>query len=337
MLDHSDSSIRAGRRLAHSEDNTRLMAWVARMYHERGLTQSQIASDLHISQPRVSRLLKSATELGIIRTIVTPPPGVHTDLEDALARSYGPLGLVDAVVVDTDDPGVDPTPSLGAAAAQYLETTLLSNERIGISSWSATLLAAVEAMRPARVPTAETVVQVVGGLGDPRVQMQASRLLGLLANCTGATPILMPAPGMLRSAEARDSLMLDPTVSTVIEEWSSLSVVLVGIGSLEGSQLLRASGNALLESDVELLRSRGAVGDVCLRFFDAAGVPVDSAVDERVVGISRDALLRIPRRIGVAGGQNKHLAIRGALLGGWINVLITDLAEAERLVADAPA
>jgi DNA-binding transcriptional regulator LsrR (DeoR family) len=40
----------------------------------------------------------------------------------------------------------------------------------------------------------------------------------------------------------------------------------------------------------------------------------------------------------VAGGPSKTLAIRAALLGGWINCLITDRWSAERLlVADRPA
>src|SRR4051812_21869307 len=51
-------------------DQIRLLTKVARMYHERGMRQPQIAQQLHISQPRVSRLLKRAVELGIVRTTV---------------------------------------------------------------------------------------------------------------------------------------------------------------------------------------------------------------------------------------------------------------------------
>ena len=43
--------------LLNSED-TRLMTRVARMYHEQGVRQPEIAERLNISQPRVSRLLK---------------------------------------------------------------------------------------------------------------------------------------------------------------------------------------------------------------------------------------------------------------------------------------
>jgi DNA-binding transcriptional regulator LsrR (DeoR family) len=37
--------------------------------------------------------------------------------------------------------------------------------------------------------------------------------------------------------------------------------------------------------------------------------------------------------VGVAGGPRKHSAIRAAVLGGWINVLVTDIETAETLLA----
>jgi DNA-binding transcriptional regulator LsrR (DeoR family) len=51
-----------------------------------------------------------------------------------------------------------------------------------------------------------------------------------------------------------------------------------------------------------------------------------------VLGISVEQIRRIERRIGVAGGSRKLPAVRAALLGGWINVLVTDTASAEHLV-----
>ena len=38
--------------------------------------------------------------------------------------------------------------------------------------------------------------------------------------------------------------------------------------------------------------------------------------------------------IGIAGGARKLRAIRGAVRGGWINVLITDLATARALLEE---
>lgn len=315
-------------------DVLRLAVKVARMYHERHMTQTDIAAELHISQPRVSRLLKRAQDVGIVVTTVAVPAGVHTDLEDALERVYG---LVEAVVVDVGGSEQDVLPALGAGAAAYLETTLIGGETVGIASWSGSLIAAVDRMRPMRGQVVEAVVQLVGGVGATRVQMQATRLLGRFAAATGAEPVFMSAPGLLGSAAARKALMADPALANVVAHWERLTTALVGIGSLEPSPLLRDSGNALPEPDQDVLREAGAVGDICQRFFDSDGRLVRSPVNDRVVGIEVDQLRRVARRIGVAGGDRKHTALRAALRGGWINVLITDLDEARRLLADAKA
>lgn len=234
-----------------AEDHLRLMAKIARMYHERGMRQSQIAEELHVSQPRVSRLLKRAGEVGIVRTTVALPSDVYTDVEEELESCYG---LAEAVVVDVGGNDDDVTRALGAAAAQYLETTLAASDVLGISSWSATLLAAAESMRPARARIADTIVQVVGGVGDPRVQMQATRLMAAVARATGGAPTFLSSPGMVGSVGTRESLMSDRSLAEVMATWERLTTVLVGIGSLEPSPLLRDSGNGLPAAEQDVLR-----------------------------------------------------------------------------------
>ena len=75
------------------------------------------------------------------------------------------------------------------------------------------------------------------------------------------------------------------------------------------------------------------MGDIGLRFFEAAGNHVDCGLVCRVIGIDPETLLAVPRRVGVAGGPRKHSAIRAAVLGGWVNVLVTDVDTAEALLA----
>ncbi len=309
-----------------------LLTKVAVMYHEQGLRQPQIAERLHMSQSRVSRLLKEAVASGVVRTIVVPPAGTYPELEETVRARYA---LADVVVTDAADDARSLLSTLGGAAAAYLETTLTGGDRIGISSWSSTLLATVDAMAPRPGRVADQVVQVIGGVGNPGVQVQATRLTDRLARLTGASPRYLPAPGLAPSALVRDALLADPAIADLAAAWRTLTVLLAGIGSLTPSQLLKSSGNAISESDMERLRPLGAVGDVCLRFFDADGVLVDNELDDRVVGIGLEDLRAVPRRIGVAGGEPKFPAIRGAVRGGWVNVLITDLATARRLADDA--
>ena len=126
-------------------------------------------------------------------------------------------------------------------------------------------------------------------------------------------------------------------MKAVAAEWDRLTMVLVGIGSLPPSPLLRASGNAVDPAEQDKLLAAGAVGDVCQRYFDAAGVLVHSNLDDRVVGIAPDTLRRVPHRVGIAGGESKHAAIHAALIGGWANVLLTDTRTAESLLSDTRA
>jgi DNA-binding transcriptional regulator LsrR (DeoR family) len=322
--------IAAPRSAGRSNDvQIRLMTKVARMYHERGIRQADIADTLHLSQARVSRLLKRAAETGIVRTVVVVSQGVHTDVEEELERRFD---LLEAIVVDVEGDDQDIITGLGSAAGTYLESTVTGGERIGVSSWSQTLLSMVDRMRPFRISGADTVTQLLGGAGAPSAQAQANRLLSELAEIMGAKPTFLPAPGMVNTPSMRRELLADPAIASVTANWKTLTMALVGIGSLPPSRLLQESGNAVSPDEQAPLLAAGAVGDVCLRFFDAAGAPVKSGLDARIVGIDAETLRAIPRRIGVAGGVSKHRAIRAAVRGRWVNVLLTDLATANALL-----
>jgi DNA-binding transcriptional regulator LsrR (DeoR family) len=312
----------------------RLMARVARLYHERGLSQSEIAGRLELSQPTVSRLLKRAEAEGIVRVVISHPSGTHPELEEALQRRYG---LREAVVVEAGTGEEALLRDLGSAAGYYLETTLKRGDVVGLSSWSATLLAMVDAMRVLPRPTGSSVVQILGGVGSPEAEVHAAHLTRRLARLVGGEARLLPAPGVVGSPEAREVLQADPFVGEALTRLESVTVALVGIGALEPSRLLAASGNVFAPRELERLRRKGAVGDICLRFFDAGGVPVRSELDGRVIGMTLEQLRIAKRTIGIAGGRRKYESILGALRGRWVNILVTDRGTAEKLVVEPDA
>lgn len=214
--------------------------------------------------------------------------------------------------------------TLAPATAAYLDVTLTGGDTLGISTWSETLLEASLLIRPRPAPVADRVIQLMGGVGSPGVQMHATRLMARFADITGGTPVLVPTPAAVESPRLRAELLRDPGVASVTSQWADVTMALVGIGASTPSPLLARSGNAISEADQARLVEAGAVGDVCLRYYDAEGALVDSVIGDRVIGIDADTLRAVPRRVGVGGGARKHAAIRGALRGGWLSVLITD-------------
>lgn len=55
-----------------------------------------------------------------------------------------------------------------------------------------------------------------------------------------------------------------------------------------------------------------------------------------MIGVTLDQLRRARDRWAVAGGPAKYAVLRAALLGGWVDHLVTDTATADHLIAVAP-
>ena len=317
----------------NGKDELRLVVRVARMYHEWGMRQPEIAQQLGISQATISRLLNRGKDEGIVRISVAVPPGVYSVLEENLMKKYG---LRDAIVVDTmwneDERLIQK--EIGSAAAYYLESIIRNNEVIGISSWSSTLLAMVDAMHPLHKRSNIRVVQILGGVGNPAAEVHANRLTSRFSDLLHGTSVFLPAPGIVGSENAVSVLLEDYYVKNAVELFDQVSLALVGIGSIEPSSLLAQSGNIYSKEELSMLLSEGAVGDVLLRVYDRGGKPVITPLNNRVISMSLEQLSRVDRALGIAGGSRKYEAILGALRGNWINVLITDRYTAERLVEE---
>jgi DNA-binding transcriptional regulator LsrR (DeoR family) len=117
-------------------DRQRLLAKVARLYHHSGLRQVEIADRLRISQTRVSRLLQQAEACGIVKTVVVPLIGLHSEIEEELEARYSlaEVHVVDAVADDEVELGAE----LGAAAAAIFASMPVDVPVVGVTSWRRT-------------------------------------------------------------------------------------------------------------------------------------------------------------------------------------------------------
>ena len=310
-------------------DELRLMARVARLYYDDGLRQTAIAERLGLSQTRVSRLLKRALDTGLVRVTVLSVPGLESEIERELQESFS---LRQAVVVDVDGPDV--LPAIGASAAYHLETTIKSDQLVGVASRSRSVLSTVELMRPLTTRHGVRVVQVFGGIGDPSSTRQSNRLTELLAERTRGEPVFLGSPALAASATSAAAFVDDPHVRAAMGFYDQLDAAVVGLGVLDDDAIAARAGDPFSRSELEELRRAGAVGDVCFRFFDAEGQPVTTTIDQRIIGIHLQQLRSVPHCVCVAGGTHKTTAIRAALRAGFIDVLVTDRPTAECVVAD---
>jgi DNA-binding transcriptional regulator LsrR (DeoR family) len=311
-------------------DELRLMAKVARMYYLQELNQQAITEKLQLHQSTISRMLKKARTLNLVRFNIATPPGTFAEMEDQLASRFE---LKDAIVVDCPAEGEAMVRDLGAALAYFLESTLKPGKVIGISSWSRSLFAMVDALHPGDYCANGKVVQILGGIGNVGTEFHAIHLAQRLAASIGAKPVLLQSPAVVGSAEAQRVLARDSALQEASALFDKLDLALVGIGSMEPSRMLAASGNIFSREERAELQRLGAVGDICFRYFDADGQPIRSHLMKRVIGIDLVKLRACKRVVGVAGGIQKVQATLGALRGGLIDVLITDERTGQALAA----
>jgi DNA-binding transcriptional regulator LsrR (DeoR family) len=312
-----------------STDERRLLVKVSKLYYEDNLTQDEILEKLHLSRSKVSRLLQRARDEGIVQITVITPDGILSDLEAKLETRFR---LQEAIIVEVrpSDPQLVISRELGSVAAGYLGRSLHDNDLIGIS-WGLTLHHMVTALKPVESKGVQ-VVQIIGGLGQPEAESHATDLCRRMARALGARLTLLPAPGIVDTLRTKEAFLSDLYVQRAQDLFTRLDVAFVGIGAPTPDSVMMRDGSIITQAELETLLSRGAVGDIALRFFDNFGQTIQTDVDPRVIGINLDQLAQAKRVVGVAGGPEKHEAILGALRGGLVDVLITDSVTAQSLL-----
>lgn len=310
---------------------TELLAWIASMYYEQGLTQAEIAQRIPTSRSTVSRMLQEARGAGVIEIIVHYPEKSVPEIEHELVSRFH---LRQArVLLGHNRPYAEMLRGLGGLAARYIESVLEEGAVLGIS-WGAAVFNTVRALRPQRrLPV--TVAQMVGAVGEGDPLIDGPELARLLAKVFGGEYRYLHAPLIVEDSRARDVLLQEPRIRETLSLARRADLALVGIGAPvpEICSLLRAG--YLGVQALAQLRDKGVVGDVCARHYDAQGRALDVDLNRRIVGIDLEALHNIGQVIGVAGGKAKAEAILGALRGGHVNVLVTDDATAMAVLAAA--
>jgi DNA-binding transcriptional regulator LsrR (DeoR family) len=315
-------------------DQLRMMTKVSHLYHNRGMVQSEIARQLGLSQARVSRLLSAAEEANIVRTIIVPPPGLNSDLEQRLESEFG---LLEVHVVDaTGEDEKERARTLGRALANVFEIMPIEDKDIGFTSWSNSMRAFVDVLNRPHAK-AKHIIEMLGGVGKPGVQHLATQATESLANLTDATPQFLRVPGVVPSISVKTAILeSDNFARSTLEALNHLDIALVGLGNCEIRSEVMAEGNFFTEEQFAKIRSLGAVGEINLRFIDKDGRPVVSELDDLVIGVTLEQIKKADRRIGVSGGEAKRDAALAAVRGGWINVFITDEETAEYLLEQGP-
>lgn len=310
-----------------------LLGEVARLYYLKDLNQQHIADLIGTSRTSVSRMLREARARGLVEIKVHTPLDVTGDLQDELGRR---LGLRECLVLAGPRPEeeaaglADTTDRLGVLGARYLQDNLADRSVVGVS-WSSTVYRVVSS-RYLQEKSGATAVQLMGSIGGSIAELDGVSITGRLADVLGGKAHYLHAPMLVANAAGRDALMCDPHIRKTLEVARNADTMVVSVGAIDRTSGQYRTGY-LDEADLEYIRGRGAVGDICGSYFSYEGLPVRLEMDERTIAVSFEELRAIPNRVGVSGGLNKARPNIGAVRAGLLNVLITDEETAREMLA----
>ncbi len=308
------------------------------LYYRQQKHQKEIAEVLGLSSSKVSRLLKRAFDHGLIRVELDLP--LNPRLGAALVQRFG---LRDAAVAPAGGRG-ELKEELGAAAAAYFEKVAANGMRVGLSC-GFTLYHTIHHLRARRLRDL-TLYPLSGESTLRLVDLSPNTLVGMMAAkyrphvAAYALPVQHLA-SLSEIERERRRLLRDPEVRKIYEAAQTVDIALVGIGFIGEETPGFCSLAEAYGVSVRTLRKLGVVGEINYQPFDATGKVVDRPelrpLARRILSVSADRLEALSRNeskyvIAVAGGRQKIHAIRGALRGRLLNVLITDEDTALALV-----
>ena len=311
--------------------DTALVVRAARLYHEQGRSQTEVAEELGLSRSNVSRILSQARERGIVEITIHDPDGPPRRDEALEAALRATFSLREAHVVSA--PRASAMESVARQGAALIAERAGRVRSLGVS-WGQTVqsvVAALDSLRPRPTPT---VLPLVGGHSALDQFDSGESVLRVLASRLGATPRTLYAPAVLESATAVATLRAESSIRTVLEAAAQVELAVVGIGSLgvhSSPHVLDLM--ALGEEERAAFEAQRPVGDVCGRFVDAEGIPLGAPTDQRVLAVTFSELLRIPEVLGVAAGEEKAPGVVGVLRSGAIGTLVVDVDLAREVLA----
>ena len=294
----------------------------AKLYYS-GKTQAEVARDLHISRPTVSKLLAYAQRQGFIRISVIDPRDQSKDVIAKLKQRYG---LIDVVLVSPPLPTLDSLRnSLAAAAAHMIADLVRDGDIIGVNP-SRTMDAVADHLEISRRQNL-TIVQLAGGFlrGNENQRVVASFASSLGAHCH-----TLPVPTFVQSVSTRNRLAHEDHVRPILALGARARIAIFTVGSVEAN-LPVLPETTFCAHDIDVL-GRRAVGDICGRFIDKHGRICLPDINNKTIGISLPDLRAKEQKLLIAGGEDKERAILACLENGYANRVVLDYATATAIL-----
>lgn len=298
---------------------------VAELYFQDNLSQIEIANQLGVSRPTVSRLLQYAKDNGLVKIQIVNPLVDSQVLSKQLSDKYA----IDFHVVPNNYGGTTSVQEgVGHYAADFLSANVQAGDVIGIG-WGETIHSITKQLEEQDAAGVQ-VVQLKGSISHSQEKTWAYESVNELAKAYHTQPEYLPLPVIFDNRVTKEMVESDRHIKHILDLGRRANVALFTVGTVRSEALIFQLGYFNEQEKAEIQRL--AVGDIFSRFVDENGKIVSQEIDDRTIGIQLDALKEKPHAILAASGNRKAAAVHAALSAHYTNCAILDQSLAQVLL-----
>lgn len=303
-----------------------LMVMVAKMYYMKNNTQSEIAKTLSMSRSNVSRLLILCRELGVVEITINDTSLKAFELRKNIKSRFG---VANVIITPRSDDRVANIVNAGKAVAKYLDSIIRDNISIAIG-WGSTVYEMVNAYNYKKVAEAN-VFQLMGGTNIKETHKDGIQLTIDFAKRIGGTPHFFNAPLVVQNNDLRELLLKEDAIKEHLKKAGESDIAVVAIGTNDPDYSSMVMAGCITKEESAKLYNAGICAAILGQHIDINGNILRDEASENVMGLNIEEFKKIKLRIGVASGDEKVKPIISALMGGFVNTIITDERTAEKV------
>lgn len=290
------------------------------LYHEKDLSQKEVARALGVSRSQVSLLLRYARETGITEITVNVDKYrlrmIKREIE--LKEKFTKVRQIYVMASDSEE---FTERTLGAFAAPYLSGMIREATTIGVNLGTA-VEKSIDSLdsRDFIGSSGKAVVQLMGGFSMDISKAHPYELVKKLSSILKCKSFCLNCPAIVQKSSLREALREEPSIKDVMKLWNEMDLVIMGVGVADERSKLFSLFNDSMGKEV---RTSGACSEVNINFFDEQGnhLPV---LENNRIGATYEELSKVKRRVAICTGKHKTRAVAAALRSGIIDVLVTD-------------
>ena len=207
-----------------SLEKQKKLAYVARRYYLEDQRQSDIAQELGVSRPLISRMLSEARELGIVEITIHEPGARTARLLERLRLSSSIRG---GVLVEDGKDNDATNQALSQGAVELLGQ--LGARRLGVG-WGYLIGQLVTWLEEHPQPDSAVtdICPLVGNASIPARNYQSNENVRLMAQQLGATPHFLYLPALPESLEEKQVLCSTEVYRQTHQQWERLDTAQIG-------------------------------------------------------------------------------------------------------------